>query len=1174
MKRVKLTLLSLLFAFTISAQSFDAKQAYTILTTNGLAIDNQGSLNTQAQMFLSKHEEGKSSQAWQIVHLHDNVYNIVSLESGMGMDNGNGKREQPIIQWSYEATNINQQWIIENAGNGLYTITSVPTQMRVGYRDAAQFGEPVYQVFANNTERQQWTIAKSTAKATEFVIRSSSNYDWENENIIGINKLPYRSTFTPFENVAELKADPSFHKPWLRANSNRIKMLNGTWKFMWSPSPDSRPADFYKKAYDVSTWNNISVPSNWEMLGYGTPIYTNITYPFRNNPPFIQPQPHYTVVNEPNAVGSYRREFTLPDDWKNKQVFVHFEGVYSAFYVWVNGKKVGYSENSTNDARFDITKFVKPGTNTIAVEVYRWCDGSYLEDQDMFRLSGIYRDVYLVATPKVQLADINLSSDFTENYSSATLNVKTLLISHKGGKASADVRATLLDLKGNQIAQQVTTITNKGNITFNVNKPALWSAETPNLYTVVIETLDKKGNTLEATSVKHGFRKIEIKNNKLYINGMLTLLKGANRHEIHPQHGKAVPVESIEQDVLLFKRYNLNTVRTSHYPNDPKSYALYDHYGLYVIDEANQECHGNHSITNSPSWEKAYVDRAVSLVERDKNHPSVIIWSLGNESGGGCNIVAEYNAIRAIDPRPIHYEGQNEVADMDSHMYPSIERMIESDRNGTQKPYILCEYAHAMGNAIGNLEEYWNYIEYESQRMIGACIWDWVDQSINKFGEPAHHVYFGGGFGDVPNDVDFCCNGIITSDRSVTPKLIEVKKVYQYIGITLNEKKDAAILHNRYTTLNLNQFTLKYTVMRNGQKVAIAQVALPDCKPTERCTVPLNIPETDDNGEYFVNFDITLNNDCVWASKGHSVATEQIALNQKDNSLRPIEITNNNAFKLHREDGGWLVINAGTAQITFNQRNGKLIGLRYNGQKMLHGLQGPTFNWYRSIPNDRRTWLDTKVDSNSFKYSLNEENNTLVVETQLMATVGKMKIPHTIVYTIYANGAIDVDASFEVGQHVGVPRLGLQSMWSPALEYVTWYGRGPIENYQDRKNAAFVGLYESTVTYMRENYARAQTMGGRTDTRWMALTDTNGNGVKITADGTFDFSALHYTDRELWDVRYNHLLPTIERAEVVLSLDCQHRGIGNASCGPGPRPKYEIPANTTHRYRFRIESAK
>ena len=944
--------------------------------------------------------------------------------------------------------------------------------------------------------------------------------------------------------------------------------LNGKWRFHWVNSPDKRPVNFYKPNYNVADWAEITVPSNWEMLGYGTPIYTNVTYPIRNNPPFIQSQPHYTVETEPNAVGSYRRDFTIPKQWRGKEVYLHFDGVYSAFYVWVNGKKVGYSQNSCTDARFDITKYVKPGKNTVAVEVYRWCDGSYLEDQDMFRLSGIYRNVYLVATPKVHLADATLSSKIANDYSQAALHINTLLASDSKN-ATANVRTTLYAPNGTKVGETTQSIAGKGDMSINVANPMLWTAETPNLYTLLVEVLDQNGVATEATTFKHGFRNIEIKNNKLYINGMLTLLKGANRHETHPKYGKAVPVESIEQDVLMFKQYNLNTIRTSHYPNDPRSYALYDYYGLYVIDEANQECHGNHSLSNNPKWEKAYVDRAVSMVQRDKNHPSVIIWSLGNESGRGCNIIAERDAVRALDSRPIHYEGQNEVADIDSNMYPSIEGMISMDQNGNQKPYIMCEYAHAMGNSIGNLEEYWDYIEYHSKRMIGGCIWDWVDQSLNMPGEPENRLYYGGSFGDQPNDQDFCCNGIVTSDRSVTPKLLEVKKVYQYITASLDSEKRAVVLHNRYIATNLKGMTLQYTVLRNGKEVLSGSKILPDCAPTKQCTVGIDLPDTTDGGEYMLNVNILLGEDCIWAAKGHCVASEQMPLNQVDLALAAHKANATAPITIHDEMNRRLCINAGNAKIAFSRSEGTIISLRYNGFETTHALHGPRFQWYRSIPNDRREWVPTLTRLEGFSHSLSAKGDTAIVTAKFAHGIGKHEITEATTYTIYADGTIDVASQFVTQSDNVVPRLALQWMLSPELENVAWYGRGPIENYNDRKNAAFLGLYSSTATDMREHYARAQSMGTRTDARWLTLTNADGKGIKIDADGTISFSALHYTDRDLWEALYDLDLDAIRRSEVVLTLDCRQRGLGNASCGPGPREKYEIKAGT-HAFRFRI----
>lgn len=1203
-----LSSLFVLCTLSAAAQTIDTSQAYEIHTLSGLALDNQESVDPGSKIFISKRVPGKESQVWQFMPIEPGIYCIVSPLSQQAIDNGgDGATERSVLQWSSDLNNANQRWKVTQQANGHYTFTSTASGYNLGFPDAGLVGEPVFQLRPDaNQTNQQWVLVKSDVKVKSEPLKTSSKNDWENQNVFAINKEDGHATFIPFANLDEMKADPAYRQPWQRTRSSRYLLLNGNWKFHWAKQPEDRPKDFYRTNYDVSAWAEIPVPSNWEMHGYGTPIYTNITYPFRNNPPFIQGQRGYTVEkDEPNAVGSYRHQFTLPDGWKDKEVFIHFDGVYSAMYLWVNGKKVGYSQGANNDARFDITRYVRPGQNQLAVEVYRWSDGSYLEDQDMFRLSGIHRDVYLVATPKVQLRDLHLTSElrpgpaqgFIPCYDKAELRVRSTIRNHGKALANASVRISLLDADGKQLRQTTTPTSALAagrevslDSRCTLRDPKLWSAETPYLYTVNVELLDAQGRVTEATTQQYGFRHIEIRHNKVYINGMLTLFKGANRHDVHPQYGKAVPVESMIEDILLFKRHNLNTIRTSHYPNDPKMYALYDYYGLYVMDEADLECHGNMSLSDNPAWEAAYVDRAVRMVQRDKNHPSVIFWSLGNESGSGCNITAEYNAVRAIDDRPIHYEGMNDQADIDSRMYPSIESMIEQDRQPRNKPYFLCEYAHAMGNAVGNLEEYWDYIEYHSNRMIGGCIWDWVDQALNKPGEPADHLYFGGSFGDTPNDNDFCCNGLVTADRRVTPKLLEVKKVYQYISFKMNDLNSVE-LHNRYTAHNLTHFNLHYTLRKDGKVIREEEFGLPDAKPTEYRTiqVPLERYLTDADAEYFVNFEVKLKHDCVWAPAGHVVATEQFALNAKGQSApngnnpfakenRPAEITpatpGNEELKAYEEERRYLRLENKACKVSFDMATGQLIGLRYGNQEVLHRQQGPELNWYRAINNDFRNWTHTVIRLQNFNWKLSEDRKSARIVAELEATVGKVSVPHTLTYTIHGNGAVDVEATFKTGADFNLPRLALQTSLNPALEHLTWFGRGPIENYQDRKNAAYVGLYSSTVEDMREYYARAQTMGGRCDTRWLTLTDGNGRGIRITAYGTFDFSALHYTDRELWQVKYGHDLENIRRNEVVLNLDCIQRGLGNASCGPGPRPKYEIKKDSTYQYAFRIEAMK
>jgi len=1174
-------------AFLSNGQNIDTKAFYEIRTPGGLTIDNNESYGPGAKLYINKPVAGKESQVWQFIPVPEKpgVYCIVNPANNQAIDNGGeGPVERTVLQWDSSLSNANQHWHVSRTEGNDVTFTSLAGGYMLGFPGVGLVGEPIWQLPAEQSGRQNivWKLVKSDIKIKPAELKQSSDNDWENERVFAINKEDGKATFVPFASVDEMKSAPSYDHPWENNRSSRFMLLNGKWKFNWVKQPEDRPVNFYRKDYDDTSWAEIPVPSSWEMHGYGTPIYTNITYPFRNNPPFIQPQRTYTVTDEPNAVGSYRREFTLPAGWNDKEVFITFEGVYSAMYLWINGHKVGYSQGANNDARFDITRYVRPGKNLLAVEVYRWSDGSYLEDQDMFRLSGIHRDVYLTASPKTRLEDLRLTSDLGESLDKGVLKVEGKVRNHRKKASAVSMRVELVSPDGAVVGSFVSEpkAVKGGGESFltcerAVENPQLWSAEQPSLYTVNVELLDGEGKLLEATTQKFGFRTIEIRDDhKVYVNGMLTMFKGVNHHDMHPRLGKAVDLATMVKDVLLFKRYNVNTLRTSHYPKSPKMYALCDFYGIYVMDEADQECHGNSSLSNNPSWEGAYVDRAVRMVQRDKNHPCVIFWSLGNESGGGCNIVAEYNAVKALDPRPIHYEGMNDQADMDSRMYPSIESMIKTDREKRGKPFFLCEYAHAMGNAIGNLEEYWDYIENKSERMIGGCIWDFVDQAICKVGEADDRFYFGGSFGDVPNDNDFCCNGIVTPDRRITPKLEEVKRVYQYISFRM-DGTDRLELHNRYTALNLNRFTLRCSVERDGRKIWEDEAGtLPSCLPGEKCVIdiPLGKYVKDDGAEYHVTFEACLKDCCNWAQAGHVVASAQFPLHDTG-MVRKVTGTAPGAcapMQVYNEGKRFLRIKNADTEVGFDLSDGQLIGLRYGDMEMLHRQQGPLFNWYRSINNDPREYERTELTLKNIDWRQSDDKTSTEVIAELEARVGDVVVPHTIAYTVYGDGTVDVHATFHTPEEFKLPRLGLQTMLNPALTNLEWFGRGPVENYQDRKNCAYVGLYSAKVSDMREYYVRAQSMGGRADTRWLTLTDGAGKGLKVTADGMLDFSALHYTDNDLWRVKYGHDLPNIERKEVVLNLDCAKRGIGNASCGPGPRPAYEIASGSTYDYAFRI----
>ena len=1176
----KVFLLSVL-PLCLWGQEVSEKEPFQILTSNGLALDNHGDDNNNSPLFVEASDKKAQSQVWILGKHSDGSRAINSPLTQKSVDNSGAAAgtHKEVLQWDITLDHRNEQWVMTRLPNGLYTFTSKTSGDNLGFSQTPQAGMKVAQFAPDpNDPNQQWKLVKTKLKIQN--LGYTSNNDWENPHIFEINKEPAHATYWPFASLQEAQSDATYRQPWLPTKSSRVVMLNGKWKFHWVKAPELRPKDFFKPSYDVSKWDEIPVPSNWEMHGYGTPIYTNVTYPHANRPPFILPQKGYTNEKEVNPVGSYRRNFTLPQEWNGQEIFIHFNGVYSAFYIWVNGQKVGYSQGSCTDAEFRLTPYVKKGNNTLAVEVYRWCDGSYLEDQDMFRLSGIYRDVYLFATPKVRLRDIRLTNQLSDNLQQATLNIRAKVHNYGGATKGAQLRVTLKDDAGREKASLKSDLPAiaKGkdgiiNLTASVSQPELWTCETPNLYNVDFEVLDARGNVLEATTQRYGFRKIEMKNSKILINNRAVFFKGTDRHDIHPTYGKAVPIESMLQDILLFKQYNLNAIRTSHYPNDPRMYAMFDYYGIYVMDEANVECHANHSLSNNPDWTAAYCMRQVRMVERDKNHPSVIFWSMGNECGGGDNFKASYKAIRELDDRFIHYEGMNSVADIYSEMYPSVPHMESIEKNSDNRPYFLCEYEHAMGNAMGNMKEYWDLIE-SSRKMIGGCIWDWVDQALVMKGQPEDHYFFGGSFGDQPNSYDFCCNGIVTPDRAVTPKLLQVKHIYQYLKF--RSLLDGRVeISNEYGFLNLNLFQLRYFIQKDGKTVKEGKMDLPACEAGSKTTI--QIPDyaaaRTGEGEYFLNVEDTQKKGTSWADSGHVVASDQLPYDGKTFERKPSQnnVKCTQRFYIVEDNGNNLFLRTPATVVCFDRSTGQLVKLSYNGQDMLSGREGLKYNYYRSINNDRRNYQETSTRLNNFIYT-ELDNGEVVVRTDLTETIGQTEVPYRVAYTINPdNGQIRVEAEFDISKDYRLPRIGLRGFFNASLENIQWFGRGPMENYPDRKDCAFVGLYKNTVDGMTERYVRATSMGERCDVRWLSLTNSQGKGIRIDSEGDFfDFSALHYTDRDLWNVVYGHDLPSIRRADVVLCLDAAMRGLGNASCGPDVMPKYEMERGKTHRLQFCI----
>jgi beta-galactosidase len=1016
---------------------------------------------------------------------------------------------------------------------------------------------------------------------------SAEAEDWENPDMIGRNKEPYHCTLIPYANADEARLGTRTASPFHRS-------LNGDWKFHWVGKPADRPVDFYKPGFDVSDWVEMPVPANWQMHGYGIPIYTNVKYPFPADPPHI---PH-----DYNPVGSYRRTFKVPEEWAGRRIFIHFDGVKSAFYIWVNGQKVGYSQNSMMPHEFDITKYLQDGENTLAVEVYRWSDGSYLEDQDMWRFSGIFRDVYLFSTPEVHLRDFFVRCELDEAYKDATLKVSATV--HNYGKKAAGahtIEATLLDGAGDPVGAEplmtgsVDAIDSAGEQAIEMEaaipEPHKWSAESPYLYTVLLALKNADGDVVEVESCRFGFRVVEIKDAQLYVNGVSVLLKGANRHEHDPDHGRAMPLERMIEDIELLKRFNFNTVRTSHYPDDPKWYELCDRYGIYLIDEANCEAHGmgydpDKTLGNNPAWMAAHIDREESVILRDRNHPSVIIWSMGNESGAGCNFEAGAKAVRALDTsRPIHYEAMNAVADIDSTMYPHLDKLIERGEEKSDKPFIMCEYAHAMGNAVGNLREYWDAIE-TYPRLIGGCIWEWADHGIMKYSEEEpdatgnRKTYwaYGGDFFDEPNDGNFCMDGLVFPDRQVPPKMYEVKKVYQYVAI---EPEDVAVgkvlVRNKYAFLNLDMFEVRWSLSEDGSALQKGVLDPLDIAPgaSLSVSVPFEKPKLNPGAEYRLCLSFRLRADTLWAERGHEVAWEQLQV-PWEAPARPVAALNKMPAIELGATPDCIAITGDDFRAVFKREHGGLASLAWHGRDVIPNggdvMNGPVLNLFRAFTdNDRAPCGNRSVEKEFLEAGLGAMRRyvkrfevtaleprcyRVFCDVDCLGSKGR-GFKHACAYTVFGDGSIHIDNTLEpVGDLPMLPKVGLQMTVAGGYHRFQWYGRGPHENYPDRKTGAGISRFLSTVAEQYVPYPYPQETGNKEDVRWAALLDERSVGLLVVADDHLSVSALHYTAGDLYRAKHTHELTP--RRNIILCLDHKQCGIGNASCGPRLLDKYAL----------------
>ncbi len=1029
--------------------------------------------------------------------------------------------------------------------------------------------------------------------------------EWQNLNVLGVNKEAPHSTFLSFDS-----SKSALYK--YRLESPYYKSLSGIWKFHWERKPADRPKDFYKLDYDVSSWDTITVPSNWETQGHGIPIYVNHKYDFADprkpitdvefNGEFPK-QPQVPV--EYNPVGSYRRDFTIPKNWDGRRVFVQFGAIKSAFYLWVNGEYVGYNQGAKTPAEWEITKYVKEGKNTIAAEVYRWSVGAYLECQDFWRISGIERDVFLFSTPKTRIQDFFVHTDLDAQYKDSELTVDVTL---DGELKNNNLQYELFDadnklvISGKQAANS-----KKEQLSVLVKNPKKWTAETPNLYTLVL-SLQKEGKTTQAVSAKVGFRKVELINTQLCINGVPILIKGVNRHEHNMYTGHAVTKEDTEKDILLMKQFNINAIRTSHYPQEEYLYELADKYGMYVFDEANIESHGMYygkeSLAKDPKWTDAHVDRVLRMVGRDKNHPSIIVWSMGNEAGDGICFTEAFKAIKKLDPsRPIHYEravmGDN--TEIYAEMYPSTAYLKHYAKNPQPKTYIICEYSHAMGNSNGNLADMWDVIyDRNNKQLQGGFIWDWVDQGLlakNKKGEP--YIAYGGDFGkDMPSDENFLLNGLVDSDRTPHPATAEVKYAYAYVRFfpeNLEENKIKVV--NYHDFIDLKDYTISWNITQEGTVVEKGELNDLNIAPHESklVTLPIDTAKFTKQGEYFLNFEVKLNRDRLLLKEGAIVAAEQFLY--KDNLPKTTTVAQKPLQNFDNEKGNYIV-KGRDFSVSFDLEKGIIASYELQGEEFLEKSGAVNF-WRAPNDNDLRSGILDRlgvwreVSKEAKPQSCTVSNNNIQAVVAFVFKHSKVGMTQTVTYEVnQKTGSVSVfnhietvpseklkkekldkftgklkllvsDAETIVLNDTVMPRIGLRMQMPKQFENLKYYGRGPHENYSDRNRSAFVAIYKSTVTAQEFRYARPQENGYKTDVRWFELTNAKGKGLRFESNQQLGFSVLRnpqedFDANSLQDLR--HLDDIHPKDKVFISIDKRMMGVaGYNSWGAKPYGKYTIP---------------
>ena len=984
---------------------------------------------------------------------------------------------------------------------------------------------------------------------------------------------PPRATLTPHHDVrAAVRGDPS----------PRVRSLNGEWRFHWSPNTADPPEGFAGEGFDDSGWGVIPVPSNWQFHGYDEPTYLNVRYPWVG---YEQPEPPDVPVAY-NPVGRYRRRFEVPEEWRGQRILLSFQGVKTAFRVWLNGTEIGGGEDSYAPAEFDVTAHLRAGPNTLAVEVYRWAPASWLEDQDMIDVCGIFRDVFLYAVPEVHIRDVEVRTDLDDAYTDATLRVRAWV---RGGRGAAGHRVTARLYDGEAeiatVAEEVRpedapeTVV---DLARPVAGPRKWSAEHPDLYTLAVALEDPSGRVTLAYRVPVGFRRFErAPGGPLLINGKPITFRGVNRHETDPDHGQVMSAESMLRDILIMKRNNVNAVRTSHYPNDPAWLDLCDRYGLYVVDEANLETHGMRRTLpgSDPVWREPCLERVRNLVERDKNHPSVLVWSLGNEAGKGDTIAALADWVHDRDPsRPVHYEQWNAVADMVSWMYAPPEAVEEYGRSGADKPYILCEYAHAMGNSVGNLTEYWSAIE-RYPNLQGGFVWDFADQMVRRprpDGSGTYLSYGGDWGGGTADDGNFCANGLVDADRAPHPHLQEVRHVYQPVGVR-EAGPGAFAVTNKLLFTDLDAFTARWTVTENGVVTARGELGRLAVPPGETATVPVpGHPVADARAERWLNLEFALPAATAWAEAGHVVARDQIRLAEGE----PVRAGRSGEPVAVEESAEAITVTGGGLEVVIDRGTGTLSAYRYHGVPLL--AEGPVPCFWRAptdndighgLPTRAATWRHAGRDRRVTGVRIAGRSADAVrVEATFELPTEPSASACTVMFDVDSGG---VDVAMELRPGGGLPEIpavGMLLTVPGRFDRLAWFGRGPHESYWDRKASALVGRYDAPVEALFHPYVRPQATGNLTDVRFASLTDADGTGLTAQGRPELEVCALRYTPWDLEGPRHAHDL--VPRETVAWQINHHQMGLGGTdSWGQKPLPQYILDADRSYSYAYRLAPA-